>query len=81
MPRAPKRSAEYWQDKVDEFKASGLTQKAFCQKHNVKLTSLKNWLYKLKSSSDFITLDAVKEADTPFIEIKIGHWLQVLIRC
>lgn len=34
---------------VDRFKQTGLSQQAFAQRHGLKVSSLRNWLYKRSS--------------------------------
>jgi len=36
----------YWQEKVADFKKSGLSRAAYCRAHNLKLTTFKNWCYR-----------------------------------
>ena len=37
---------EHWADMVSEWRASGLSQKEFCQRRGISDRALNNWLYK-----------------------------------
>jgi len=37
-----------WQRRIADYKASGLTQKAWCYQNNISCDQLKYWLYKRK---------------------------------
>ena len=37
---------EHWADVVSEWRASGLSQKEFCQRRGISDRALNNWLYK-----------------------------------
>lgn len=43
---------EHWKTVIAEYQSSGLTQKVFCQKHNIKIHTLHYWLKKFRESQD-----------------------------
>jgi hypothetical protein len=66
---------EHWQKIIDNCKASGLTQKTFCQNHNIKIHTFHYWLKKLSEKpmddGKFISFSPSRpDAD---INIQIGH--------
>ena len=44
-------TAALWQQRIKEWEASGLTQAAFCQQHNLSHHSLKKWRYLLSANA------------------------------
>jgi transposase len=42
--------AEAWSKRVAEWRASGLTAKEFCAKHDLRLSALRNWTYRLRAA-------------------------------
>lgn len=52
MPRVPAELREqilaYWRGHSEAWKLSGLTQKAYCEKHNISLKNFGNWRAQLK---------------------------------
>ena len=56
---------EHWQKIIDDAKASGLTQKIFCQNNNIKIHTLHYWLKKLSERPDdggqFIPFSEIKD--------------------
>jgi putative transposase len=53
-----KRSTEQWQALVDQYEASGLTQKAFCKQHGIAVSGLNKWRKRLSNSvqADFVDI-------------------------
>lgn len=47
-----RRSQSDWMDLVHEYRSGGYSQKAFCKKHGLKLSTLEYWLYKKKPRPD-----------------------------
>ncbi|WP_010280026.1 IS66 family insertion sequence element accessory protein TnpA [Paenibacillus senegalensis] len=39
--------ANYWREQVSEYRASGLTMKAWCEKHHIASGQMKYWIRKL----------------------------------
>ena len=53
---------QLWKERLDDLKTSGLTQKAWCQEHQIPQSTLRYWIRKLKSeessaSSSWMQLD------------------------
>ncbi|MBU5427018.1 hypothetical protein KQI41_11395 [Tissierella pigra] len=42
---------ELWTQRVEEFKSSNLNQTTWCEKNNIKVSSLRYWLRKLDNNS------------------------------
>ena len=42
--------AEAWSKRVAEWRASGLTAKEFCAKHDLRLSGLRYWTYRLRAA-------------------------------
>jgi len=38
---------EIWGGRIDDFRSSGLTQKTWCEKNDVKISTLRYWIRKL----------------------------------
>ena len=66
---------KHWQKIIDDYRASGLTQKAFCQNQSIKIHTLHYWLKKLsenpESPTGFIPFQSVEEKSS--VTIQIGH--------
>ena len=58
------RSETEWRSIVDEYKASTLTQKAFCEKYGVAISRFHLWRKRFAAAS-------LSSASSPFIEIPI----------
>lgn len=41
---------QHWQNIIDQWHASGLTQRQFCAEHNIKISSFGYWSKKLRQS-------------------------------
>jgi hypothetical protein len=52
---------------VGEFKASGLTQRAFCESRGVKFSAFRNWLYRLRRTGQ--VQSAQKKRGGGFIQV------------
>jgi hypothetical protein len=50
--REVRRGRDYWVGVVGEFAGSGLTQREFCERRGVKFTAFRNWLYRLRGTSN-----------------------------
>lgn len=56
--RAPRRSPEEWKSILERFKVSGLSQAAFCEKEEIKVCTLRYWLYRpAKVEPQFVPVD------------------------
>ena len=75
--------AQHWQSIIDQWRASGLTQRQFCSNNNVKLSSLSYWLKKLRQpeseqkSSGFIPVSVLSDSANR-IELHLGS---AVIKC
>src|SRR5207302_6001696 len=52
--------AEAWSKRVAEWRASGLTAKEFCAKHDLRLSALRNWTYRLRAAEKASEASAVR---------------------
>jgi len=50
--REVRRGRDYWVGVVGEFAGSGLKQREFCERRGVKFTAFRNWLYRLRGTSN-----------------------------
>ncbi len=69
---------EQWKITIDDWKSSGLSQKAFCQNHNLKIHTLHYWIRKLnkgsKPSGKFIPFtEKFEPTDLKSIELNVGY--------
>lgn len=63
--RAPRRTPEEWQTILDRFKASGLSQAAFCEQEEIKVCTLRYWLYRPdKMDSQFVPIRVSSQTPT-----------------
>jgi|TARA_Y100000031_G_C8106591_1_gene331316 hypothetical protein len=66
---------QHWQKTIDDCRASGLTQKAFCQQRNIKIHTFHYWLKKISekqtSEGSFIPFQTTESAAKA--NIQIGH--------
>jgi hypothetical protein len=79
-------AASYWRQHIEELKESGLTWKAYCEKNQIKLSSLASWHHKLNPSGkqnkkavevDWIPLQVNDESSS--IDLRFGR-LVVTVR-
>ena len=88
-------SAEYWQEQMTNWKASGLKQTEFCQKNNLALSTFHKWQKKLRDETPqdnnlltpFIELPSEPtpahsvEPDKPWdVELSLGHGIILRLR-
>jgi hypothetical protein len=52
--------AEAWTKRVAEWRASGLTAKEYCTKHDLRLSGLRNWTYRLRAAEKALEARAVR---------------------
>lgn len=69
---------EQWLQRAEDFHASGLTQTSWCQQQNVKISTLRYWLKKLKEEAtssntpEWVELEVTKKTlDSSDTSIKI----------
>ncbi len=60
---------QLWKERLDDLKASGLTQKAWCQENQIPQSTLRYWIRKLKSEasavpSSWLQLDPARQTMT-----------------
>jgi transcriptional regulator with XRE-family HTH domain len=63
---AKRRSAAEWTRIIARFRRSGLTQREFCEREEVSLSALQNWLYRRSKSStaaNFVEVAQVNRAE------------------
>ena len=71
----PTTEERIWRQHIAKFVTSGLPQKAFCDKHKLKLSAFHKWRYALKS--DFPVSEAIsrsrrgQRASQSFVPIEI----------
>lgn len=66
-----RRSASEWRKLVERFEAtSGITQRAFAQKHGLNEASFKNWLYRIRRQRREQALVHVASHSPHFVEVK-----------
>ncbi|AHM57335.1 hypothetical protein EAL2_c20550 [Peptoclostridium acidaminophilum DSM 3953] len=49
---------EIWVSRIDEFRSSNLTQKAWCEKNDVKISTLRYWIRKLSYTECSVSNDS-----------------------
>ena len=52
--------AQAWSKRVAEWRASGLTAKEFCARHDLRLSALRNWTYRLRAADKASEPSAVR---------------------
>ncbi|BFM09623.1 IS66 family insertion sequence element accessory protein TnpA [Halioxenophilus aromaticivorans] len=68
--------SEHWQAVIEQWKASGLTQKQFCAKEDIKVATLHYWIKKFRTDNSvsdepaFLPIRSISEPD--FIELRFG---------
>ena len=79
MSRHRRRTPSEWQQLIEDQRASGLTQKAFCQEKQIAKATFGYWKRKLKQESPVVQGQL---SDSPWIELSAlqadssstGHW-------
>ena len=59
---------EYWADVVSQWRASGLSQKEFCQRRDISDRALNNWLYKSPYRERVARILAARSQTKPDVE-------------
>lgn len=52
MARGISKGRAYWVWMIDQYKASGLSQRAFAKERGISIWTLKEWIARLKRESD-----------------------------
>jgi hypothetical protein len=85
--RSKPEAASYWRQHIEALRESGLTWKAYCEKNQIKLSTLAYWHHKLNPSGkqnkkavevDWIPLQ-VNDDESSSIDLKMGR-LVVTVR-
>ena len=87
-----RHSPEYWQEQVQLWQASGLSQRAFCQQHHLALSTFQRWKQQLTTdkpsrvehAADFIELPLIGDSShntTAWdIELSLGNGVTLRLR-
>ena len=88
-PRRVRRSESQWRGLLEAHEASGLTQRAFCEREGVSEMSLSNWRKRLSSAGlasreastrSFVDLGALPEiAPMPIVRLELGGGMVLTI--
>ncbi len=65
--RANPETKERWQRHIEDFKSSGLTRKAYCEKQQINVSTFDYWREKLDPS------EKRKQQDTGWVPVKIAE--------
>ena len=71
-----KQKQELWNERIQEFRASGLSQKAWCEKQGLQIGQLGYWLRKSKTEANrsngrWLTLSTIAPSGSG-ISLRIG---------
>lgn len=69
MDRSPRKSAERWAALITEFDAGSESELDFCQRHVLKLVTLRKWRYRYKSP----TPQRTSKIPQPFIKMNVQN--------
>ena len=59
----------YWERHVSGYDSSGLSQKAYCERHGLTVSTFKNWIYKLsKCAEERAVVSSFSEVQSKSIE-------------
>jgi hypothetical protein len=86
-----RHSADYWQEQITLWQASGLSQKVFCQQNRLALSTFQRWKKQFTGDessvpdvSDFIELplsgDASQDKTAWDIELSLGGGITLRLR-
>ncbi len=69
--------ANYWRQQIETFKTSGLSRVAYCEKNQIKLSTLDYWRQKLsnpeeKNGLNWIPVKIAKDS-SPGIDLHVGR--------
>jgi transposase-like protein len=81
-------SRPHWTQIIARFERSGMTQAAFAEKHDLKLSTFRSWLYRLRNESQGsasqlaprfieVTPSSSSEAVATPLRIRIGAQVQI----
>ncbi len=76
-----RRTATEWERLILEYQTSGLTQRDYCEQHDVPYSSFTNWFAKLKKNKPALSVETTPadlfvelSAETPFVNSTITDW-------
>jgi transposase-like protein len=67
-----KENREIWINRVKDYRASSLTQKAWCEKNGVKVSALRYWLRTLREEAK-VAADNSPSSDYEFAVVSIAQ--------
>ena len=74
--------ANYWRQQIEAIKSSGLTRRAYCEKNEIKLSTLDYWCQKLSRSekennqankAGWIPLQIAEGGSASGIDLRVGR--------
>ena len=75
-----------WSDRIQHWKRSGLTQKAFCKQHQIGLSSFQRWrgIFAKEGKPEatpatFLPINLVQCASAPSLVVRLGKDLRIEI--
>lgn len=74
--RTSRHNQAFWQEHTDQWKLSGLSKIAYCQRHNLKPASFYNWSKKLEHTGSTLQLHA--DTQTSFVPVQVDHRVQAV---
>ena len=77
MSRSCNSKAELWKQKIESWKASGLSQKKWCEENTVSLSTLRYWLDRVVPRQEVIpqfteVVDQIADNHSTGLQIRIG---------
>ena len=84
MQRGDGNKSALWERRREQYKKSGLSRKAFCKKHNLKLSTLAYWLSRLgkqEKERGLVELDHASIAPlVPGLVVSVGQDCRIELR-
>lgn len=68
MPNKARRSRAQWSALIEEYRKSDETERAFCRRHDLNMTTFRNWKYRQGSAPVRRPTKAVAERSN-FVEV------------
>jgi hypothetical protein len=80
MPRVRRQAAE-WATLIDQWRQSGLSLPAFCQRHGLSRGSMQNWVYKpeLKRAVEAVRRESQSPVDERIASAAVPAFLPVRV--
>lgn len=60
-PRSRREARQFWTAKIAEYKSSELSQRAFCETHELRQGTFQNWLYRLRAEEREQSVETCQE--------------------